>query len=131
MGVVETRVVGFQIGLGLLHDRVLGTHRLEQVLDLLAHAGFDHDTSVRALQFVLGVVWGNTHDQLLAEAQPDGAHPQQTQMLSQEADLGSYPRMQRAVERNSIYGAFDARFGFELDGVIRALRSALQNGEDR
>jgi AcrR family transcriptional regulator len=104
---------------------------LEQVLDLLAHAGFDHDTSVRALQFVLGVVWGNTHDQLLAEAQPDGAHPQQTHMLSQEADLGSYPRMQRAVERNSIYGAFDARFGFELDGVIRALRSALQNGEDR
>ena len=61
---------------------------LEQVLDVLAHAGFDDDTAVRALQFVLGVVWGNTHDQLLAGPKPDGIHPQQTQMLSP----GSRPR---------------------------------------
>jgi hypothetical protein len=66
---------------------------------------------------------------VLAEAQPDDVHPQQTQMLRQDTDLGSCPRMQRAVERNSIYGAFDARFEFEFDGVIHALRSALHEGE--
>lgn len=104
---------------------------LDQVLDVLAHAGFDDDTAVRALQFVLGVVWANTHDQLLAEAQPDGIHPQQTQMLSQDADLRAFPRLERAVGRNSIYGAFDTRFEFELEAVILSLRSALQNGESR
>jgi len=111
----------------MVTERVL--FGLEQVLDVLARAGFHDDTAVRALQFVLGVVWANTHDQLLAEAQPDGVHPQQTQMLSQEADLRSFPRLERAVELNSIYGAFDTRFDFELEAVILSLRSALKNGE--
>ena len=42
-------------------------------------------------------------------------------MLSQEADLRSFPRLERAVERNSIYGAFDTRFEFELEAVMLSL----------
>jgi AcrR family transcriptional regulator len=103
---------------------------LEQVLDVLARAGFGDDAAVRGLEFVLGVVWVNTHDQLLAQAQPDGIHPQQAQMLSEGTDLHLYPRMQRAMERDSIYGAFDARFEFELGGVLNTLRSELSDGED-
>jgi hypothetical protein len=103
---------------------------LEQVLEVLAHAGFGDDAAVRALEFVVGVVWINTHDQLLACAQPDGIHPQQAQMLSEEADLDVYPRVKRAVERNAIYGECAARFEFEFEGVLCALRSTLKDGED-
>ncbi len=108
-----------------------GIPALEQVLEVLAGAGFSDDAAVRSLEFLLGVVWVNTHDQLLAGAQPDGVHPQQAQMLSDEADLDGHPRVKRAVESGAIYGAYDARFEFELEGVLGALRSTLQNGENR
>jgi AcrR family transcriptional regulator len=98
---------------------------VEFLLATLVEAGFAEDVAPRALEFLSGVVWINTHDQLLALSAADGVHPQQTQLQDVIESLGAYPRMQRLVANNEVYGVYDARFEFEVRGVIRALEAEL------
>ncbi len=62
---------------------VVTPHELPWLLDLVDHgiavlvrAGFTADTAAHALHFVAGLIWINTHDEIVARHSEDGRHPQ-------------------------------------------------------
>jgi AcrR family transcriptional regulator len=92
----------------------------------LVAAGFTEQRALEALQFVAGVVWINTQDQILTMAEPDQVHPQVSELV--HADERSAPAAQvtRAIELVGVLGApFDERFEREVAWAIAALDQEL------
>lgn len=99
----------------------------EEGLGRLVSAGFPEDRAARALHFVVGMVWINTQDQLMAMRSPDGRHPQERELLSATEGL---PLARHMIHELGVLSSADERFETELRWVIAALEAELAAGSE-
>jgi AcrR family transcriptional regulator len=98
---------------------------VDQGIGVLEQAGFPPARSVQVLQFIGGLVWVNTQDELVAARSPGGRHPQAVEIGAsvERADLEL-----RHLTAELAARAFrdpEARFRREIDWAITALESEL------
>jgi hypothetical protein len=77
------------------------------------------------LQFIAGLVWINTQDELVASRSPGGRHPQAVKLGTslEHSDLELHHLTPELAER--AFRDPDARFQREIDWAITALESEL------
>ncbi len=95
-----------------------------QGVEVLERAGFGKVRAGEAMHFLFGVIWINTHDEILAMNSRDGRHPQarEFEALSKSERAGSTDAW--------VFADFDARFERELDWVIAGLEAELTSSPD-
>jgi len=104
---------------------------VDRVIGVLVDAGFDNDRAVEAFQFLVGTMWINTQDELMARSDPHGQHPQ-------DADYDAHPPQNlrdltylQTKAARSLFREPKARFERELEWVIRALEAELADTKSR
>jgi AcrR family transcriptional regulator len=97
----------------------------DEGIEVLVAAGFPAMRAAHAIQFVVGLVWINTHDEIVARSSPEGRHPQGARITQTvaEADLGLRHIPVEAAQL--AFGDPDARFQRELGWAIGALEAEL------
>jgi AcrR family transcriptional regulator len=102
---------------------------LDEGIDRLLKAGFSLNRAGHALQFVGGLLWINSHDEIVARQAPGGRHPQAV-------------AMQRSVHRSDLnlehipdnvdllaFANPDDRFRREIEWAISALELELSQSD--
>ena len=99
-------------------------------LSILTAAGFTEKQAIGALQFITGVVWINTHDEMMAMDTADGRHPQLGE-IDRETDEDSigiadgFDETQRLIEEGDVFTDPDARFEREVRWAVQGLERDL------
>lgn len=101
---------------------------IDEGIDRLMKAGFTTERAGSALQFVGGLLWINSHDEIVARQSPGGRHPQAVAMARSvhRSDLNL-----KHIPDNVEILAFsdpDGRFHREVEWAIAALELELARG---
>lgn len=97
---------------------------------MLIAAGFTEKEAAGALQFVTGVVWINTHDEMMAMDTVDGRHPQLREIDRDTEDDSTripdgFDEAQRLIEQGGVFGDPDSRFEREVRWAVQGLERDL------
>jgi AcrR family transcriptional regulator len=101
---------------------------IDEGIDRLMKAGFTSERAGHALQFVGGLLWINSHDEIVARQSPGGRHPQAVAM---ERSLHRSDLNLRHIPDNVELLAFsdpEGRFRREVEWAISALELDLAQG---
>lgn len=100
---------------------------IEHAVVVLIESGFPEEEAARGVQFLIGMIWINTQDELVAAGSPDGVHPQVRALVESEVlDSDALEVLRRADPFTNP----DRRFEHELGLAVEALESRLARLSD-
>lgn len=92
---------------------------------VLEDAGFAPTVAGHALHFVAGLVWINTHDEIVARTSAEGRHPQGREIATAVAGQADRLPHLAGYRGEGPFGDSDARFAREIGWALDALQIQL------